>query len=1667
MLKKDSTNSFYLFSLIIIMSTKVGETIGRVVREWVLRHDLDYILPSLDTAFMDRLVESSRDDMKEEEIISLLSFVSGSLASHDPKWDFFSAEVLMGMHSDVSPKSFMEVVTILQENTEITGKTRPLLEEDFVAWILDNQVWIEDLFEKEIRRSKMFPMTLFGWKTLYKSYLMRSNGKVIERPDHMWFRVALFLHRDHQERVASCFQDLRMGKYTHATPTLYYAGARRPQMASCFPWNAIVYTPHGGKPISKIDQGDLVLSHTGTWKPVQQVHHDVLGNDRKMVQIGFRDRVLDVTDDHEFLMQDGEYRSARSAGFSPENMVRVDASFFQENKNKTIATSENDRGGLVLFREPTEEEETKNDWVEYRWSVECPSRIPALLTNALKDRGWFHKEKLDELRKRWRVYGSTYLNMWYEQWLAGIVFSDSATTTTTTTSTSFVTRYPETPMTEKVYTLTVEEDHSYVVHGCIAKNCFLVGTDDSIEGIFKTLSDVAQISKWAGGLGIHISNIRADRSYIYGTNGYSNGILPMIRLFNDTSRYIDQCFSPETWVWTENRGWEEIASLRPGDSILTGSGKYAMIERVLSHVIGDTESVRSKRREMVSVSGWKKREVFVTPGHDFLIDEQEQEYVPIGELSASCSVHMSHVPSAVGLGMGTQTQTHWTPQWAHLLAVFIRSGSLIEVCPSTMDWEVRDTSIMEDMRDILRDNLMVEWKGANIIEWKVRLYPWTWDRGGKWMVPPYEWLRSNDCTECVKKFLEEMDKVDNNNNEEWKRFHASLVYKFDRDRWIRENGWILNQKNKHHVRWGEMSVKKVRGWTGMRENAMVYDLEVEGEDKSYTTEIGTVHNGGGKRNGAFAMYLEPWHADVMQFLGAKKNTGPEEDRARDLFYGLWVPDLFMHRVERNEKWSLMCPKECPGLTEVHGEAFRDLYENYEREGKFRRQISARELFTEILKSQIETGTPYILYKDSCNRKSNQQHLGTIKSSNLCVRGDTMILTKNGYVPIARHVGEAIEVWNGVAFSKVVPLETEKSIHPQEWVKIITERGKRIECTADHIFYVGSESESKPVKASSLEAGMQLCPWSIPVMESMSDEVLEEFQRICGFVSRHANHRILFSADYESLLQMQIILELGGILVSISDTTKTLDGQRRWRMEISEGDWDLIRKEFVSLQSLSTSSTTIPPTVPKMLKVSETVESVVCGSIQQKPMPSFCIREAERHSIVFQGMLTGQCTEIIEYSSASEYAVCNLASISLPACLRGGNNPLKKILISSKADAEVQWAVGRLQMDPHHSSCEVVQEKEVPWDRIRVVGDKEEDNNHDSFYSPVEFFKKYLAPEMDWEELYRLTQNIVINLNEVIDKNRYPTSETRVSNLNHRPVGIGVQGLADVFCALKLPFDSLAARKLNHEIFETIYHAALSASCDLAGSHGSYGSYEGSPISKGLFHWELCAPDKPSYPLLYDWESLRAKILSKKGGMRNSLLVAPMPTASTSQILGNNECFEPYTSNFYTRRTQAGEFLIYNRELYRDLCAMKMWTSETRQELLWNRGSVKNLSTLPVVLREIYKTVWEIPQKAILNLAVDRHFFIDQSQSMNLFLAEADVDTLIKMHFYGFHKGLKTGSYYIRTRPAITASHFTIDRKPVSNPVTNGSTPTACPMRKRGSSKNDEDDEEEVCESCSA
>ena len=901
-------------------------------------------------------------------------------------------------------------------------------------------------------------------------------------------------------------------------------------------------------------------------------------------------------------------------------------------------------------------------------------------------------------------------------------------------------------------------------------SCFLLSmADDSISGIYKTLGDCAAISKYAGGIGLHVHNVRARGSLIRGTNGQSNGLVPMLRVFNNTARYVDQCFTPDTVVYTL-AGPKAIEDVGISDKVLTSTGSYETVRLPIRHEVADVPMLDIQVKHGVyPVRTTPEHQVFALKGQakginfDTVRNRLEKAYAKPGFYDAKdlvegdflvfpiptyeCDIptlteedcrfygimlgdgHTSSQASYVCLNTTTKKEIaafviqylntrgvhanvyvenstqriQWStssPGFKFVRAQFYDENKQKRVDPHFLHLPL--TKVKQILRGIIETDGCIGTKELSI---EVSSYP---------LIEAIRYILLRMGALCSGYERNRVGNLSTTRSDIMTQL-PTIVVRVPRTPEILEMFPAApTGEYMFYLRHGNSIYSRIQTITETMYTGILHDFEIEGPHDYTVAHLGLVHNGGGKRNGSFAIYLEPWHADVEDFLKMKLNTGSEEERARDLFYALWIPDLFMERVEADGMWTLFCPNEAPGLAEVWGDKFNELYTRYEREGRGRKQVSAQKLWFSMLDSQMETGTPYILFKDACNRKSNQQNLGTIKSSNLC-------------------------------------------------------------------------------------------------------------------------------------------------------------------------------------------------------------------------------------------------TEIIEYSSPTETAVCNLASLALPAFV------------------------------------------------VKDVSGK---------------------PAYDYQALMKATRVAIRNLNRVININYYPTPETERSNMRHRPVGLGVQGLADVFAMLKLAWDDAAAEEVNQLIFEYMYYAAVDESATLAEAEGSYETFAGSPASEGRLQPDLwgITPITETRGTL-DWAGLRTRAAK---GLRNSLLIAPMPTASTSQILGYNECFEPFTTNIYTRRTLAGEFVIVNKHLMRELMERGIWSETLKQKIVAMNGSIQEIAEIPDEIKPVYKTSWELKQRTLIDMAAARGAFICQSQSLNLFVADPTYSKLTSMHFYSWKKGLKTGCYYLRTKAPVSAQKFTVD-----------------------------------------
>jgi ribonucleoside-diphosphate reductase alpha subunit len=1046
------------------------------------------------TSLVMKVIDQLYDGISTTKIDELSAEQCASMATIHPDYNTLAGRISISNHHKNTSNSFIDVMTQLYNYKDKHNKHSPLVSEDLFTIINKYEEELESLCDY----SRDYLIDYFGFKTLDRAYLMKINKVTIERPQHMWLRVAIGIHYDNIPKIKETYEMMSLKYFTHATPTLFNAGTPHPQLSSC-------------------------------------------------------------------------------------------------------------------------------------------------------------------------------------------------------------------------YLIAME--------------------NDSIEGIYNTLKDCALISKWAGGIGLHIHNVRASGSHIRGTNGSSNGIVPMLKVFNNTAKYVDQCVHPETIIYTTD-GPKQIQNCIAGITNIFGlTGETETIQNVLEHYYeGDIYSIETEGM-LKPMQITSEHPVFVLPNY--------------------AGNDLNTIRNDIELGLAKF-------QWVDVKDITTNDLMVYPIPNYVKDF----STLTEDVcyiYGLLFDGLL-GYNKLDTIEIPKKANQMCIHHKNKYIKEIIQYLNDNCVTYNIKHEI-------NENDEEFNTliFETSVNLPFRRTDFLDVNGnnkigdrWLYLPTNKvekllegisdfsseetflMELRCGRVSAHTMKydnylltPITSISEpsnyKGILYDLQME-KEHNYLLHNGLVHNGGGRRNGSFAIYLEPWHADIEMFLQMRKNHGDEELKARDLFYALWISDLFMERVKTEDgKWTLFCPDECPGLSDVYGDEFVALYTKYEQAGKGRKTMKARDLWFQILDAQMETGTPYLLYKDACNKKSNQKNVGTIKSSNLC-------------------------------------------------------------------------------------------------------------------------------------------------------------------------------------------------------------------------------------------------TEILEYSDENETAVCNLASLALPSFIDQSQSP----------------------------------------------------------------------PVFNYDKLHEVSKLVTYNLNRIIDVNYYPTTKTRRSNLRHRPIGIGVQGLADVFMLLNIPFCSDEAKLINKHIFETIYHAALESSCEIAMQEGVYETFRGSPASQGILQFDLWGVDPTN--TRYDWTALKTSI--KIHGLRNSLLLAPMPTASTSQILGFNECIEPITSNIYNRRTIAGEFIMANKYLMNDLIALDLWNEKIKNNIIANNGSVQHIDIIPQEIRDKYRTVWEMPMRNLIDMAADRGVYICQSQSLNLWLEDPNYKTLTSMHFYAWSKGLKTGIYYLRRRGRHQAQQFTIE-----------------PEKKDLGGNYEEN--EEICEMCSA
>jgi ribonucleoside-diphosphate reductase alpha chain len=1470
-----------------------------------------------------QVASSLYDGISAQEIDTLSAEVCVGMITSDPDYEILATRIVASNIQKVCPNNFhiamkklAKAGIVTEEVARIAGRVR------------------DDIVTK-----RDYDFGYFGLKTLEKSYLQRLDGILMETPQYMFMRVSIGIHGEDIPAVLETYDKMSQGMFIHATPTLFNAGTPRPQMSSCFVAGTPVFTANRGPvPIEQVCVGDTVVTHTGSIKPVLQTHKNMLG-ERTLFDVKiYKTPKLQVTGNHRFWsITKEQLQWGESPQWNDMNHLRV------------------------------------GDWIAIPNS-NTPTEHQVLdMYDILKDvqgaEHWTYSYEFDGKKMRrnthftseYRPNGITKNGEWFERYI------------------------------------TVDEHFAWFIGSWYGDGCILYQRSSIASKRTPThrgiafaqnpnnttfVEEITRIGEKY--LGVHASIHTAKKQNCLSISFNNSAVGTAFNIL--FGRWSNQKFLwPAMYSWSRSMITAFIGGLVSTDGCCTLNGGV---------------TVQLTNQPLIQSIFHLTRSV----GLDTSMTIMTKPY----------------------MGRDTHTgrmQIPWIPEVMKWVRKYYADDRLVKS-------ERANTTLEIDGRLFLRVNAK-----SKIME---NLPEFVYTLGVQ-----------DDHSYSVQGVIAENCFLIANKGDSIDGIYGSLTECAQISKWAGGIGMHI-----HDVR---ANKSRIRGTNG-QSDGIIPMLRVFNATARYVNQAG-------RRKGSIAVYLEPWHADIMDFLELRLNQGDEEARCRDLFSALWIPDLFMKRVEEGGQWSLFCPDKAPGLSEAVGEEFEALYTKYEEEGRANATVPAADVWKAILKSQTETGTPYMLYKDACNTKSNQKNLGTIKSSNLCVAPETKILTREGQKTISELKDTEVEVWNGEEFSKVTVHQTGVD---QKLLTVKTSKGLSLRCTPYHKFWVVGESE--PIEAQNLKEGMKIIKHSLPVINNGTKELKYAYTHglfcadgttsssgdtkrcsyaakengLCmrhqtnekeyendgtcqanshteqkwldlyhekmklvdhieydyasvnssqkkmrlrlpkdidekytvpfeyslksklewlsglfdgdGCVTRHAGGRGVSiqvgSIHYEFLNEVLLMLQTMGVNARLNMARKS--GERKlpggtymcrdlWRLLIPSGGVEVLKSLGLSPNRLNVI------TEQKPNRESLHFEKIVSVEDFSETADTFCFNEPLRHRGIFNGILTGNCTEIIEYTDKDETSVCNLASIALP---------------------------------------------------------------------------KYVNEEtrsFDYEKLHEITKVVTKNLNRVIDRNFYPVETARKSNMRHRPIGLGVQGLADVFILCRLAFDSDEAKEMNARIFETMYHAALEASSELAEVEGPYETFEGSPASQGILQFDMWQGETK---LNYDWDALKERI--RGVGLRNSLLMAPMPTASTAQILGNNECFEPYTTNIYLRRTLAGEFVVVNKHLVEDLKKIGLWSKDMKDLMVKAGGSIQNIVDIPDDIKNLYRTVWEIKMKDVIDMAADRGRFIDQSQSMNLFMESPTLSKLSSMHMYAWKQGLKTGMYYLRSKAKARPIQFSLE-----------------------------------------
>lgn len=1210
-------------------------------------------------------------------------------------------------------------------------------------------------------------------------------------------------------------------------------------------------------------------------------------------------------------------------------------------------------------------------------------------------------------------------------------------------------------------------------------SCFLLSVGDEMKSITKAWHDQAIISTNSGGLGCDYSQLRHSE---IGQHGFSRGIVPWLKITNEILKTVDQCFGPDTIVYCST-GPKKISEIVSGDKMIAEDGSFNRVASVFQYNLNPTVELRKFKIkhyiEPVIVASchpmlsfkFSKGESYSKLTKKLETGKIVPEYIDVSDLTEDYFV-------ALPIPKGERDMPKITMEDCRIYGIMLGDGwaskKRNEFKVYLNDGTKAGTA--EFVEEYLTHRNIHFWTALS--NTNCRSYGWTPDAkvfpftrqsfytsgSQKTMTPAMMQLPVDKIMQIFKGLMETDGSYRSGGEIQISQTSRVLI---DCLRYIllragiptsgnvadkrgsvshlKRGGTITTQQITYNLRipktglvchlldredpsnklsyfvydekiWSRVVTNTIMSSDEIKRDGLeaIFDLEMEGSNeqtKNYMTCIGQAHNGG-KRKGSGTIYLRDFHIDIKEFIELR-DEGPEEMRAKDLFLGLMISDLFMKRVEKDEIWSLFCPNRAKGLADKWGNDFENAYIQFEKEGIYSSQIKARDLWENILKMQIKKGMPFILFMDACNAKSNQKHSGVIRCSNLCVAGDTFVLTDRGNLKIEDLKDVDVNVWNGKEWSQVTVRKTGVK---KQLLNVKFSNGVILSCTPQHKFHIrGIDQE---VDAENLKVGDAIIKWDVPVVENVLENsftpyllnIDERVTWVGGYIAAYGriikdeagDSLKLFNTENENLRHIRLVLLTLGIDTTITEEKNYISDIFRkekngWCLNISpKGVQQLNNLDFKTLQLEHRDV----PDEDNIVRV----ESVSLGN---PCATTYCFTEPKRHMGVFNGILTGQCTEILEVTNEKEIASCILASLSLNRCV------------------EYNSLTGR------------------------------------SYFN--------------FDKLEKLTRELVRNLNQVIDRNYYPDDipEIKYSNMLHRPLGIGVQGLADAFALLDIswivpnpvrtrdePEDAFItspnAKKLNDQIFETIYFASVKESIEQAKEHGPYPSFHGSPASEGKFQFDLWEDERnrkivgnvsikkrgheefhvrpKSRYTIDQWDNLRQDMM--KYGLRNSLLTTIMPTASSAHILGNMEAVEPFTELIYARTVLSGQFLVINKHLIRDMEDIGMWNDETVRKIIGKRGSISEihapLSASGKIVERLnflklkYATVFEIPQRTILELAADRGVNIDQTQSQNCFMARPTKKKLNAYFFRAWELGLKTGMYYLRQKALTDPINFTVD-----------------------------------------